>query len=111
MSESETKRIRRTPQQIADAIDEKIKNIGFAIVSIEGKRDAAVAEFNRKISVKKAEITSLEKKKRTLLAPKPERKPKQTKKQKIEAILKQAQKSGLSPEEIASKLGLETGND
>ena len=81
MSENETKRARRTPQELA-AVDEKIQALEESIISIEEKKAA-------------------------ILAPKPPRKPRKTKKQKIADILKKAQKSGMKPDEIAAALGIE----
>ena len=82
MSENETKRARRTPQELAAAVDEKIQALEESITVIEEKKAA-------------------------ILAPKPPRKPRKTKKQKIADILKKAQKSGMKPDEIAVALGIE----
>ena len=48
----------------------------------------------------------MEQRKKEILAPKPPRKPRKTKKQKIAEIVKQAQKSGMKPEQIAEALGV-----
>ena len=85
MAENETRRVRRTPQQLAEAVDEQIS-----------KQEAVIVGYE-------------EEKKKAILAPKPARKPRMTKKQKLEAILKQAQKSGKTPEEIAEALGVSLG--
>ena len=79
------------------------------IVGYEEKKQAAIDEFDKKIEAVRAKIKELEEKKKAILAPKPARKPRMTKKQKLEAILKQAQKSGKTPEEIAEALGVSLG--
>ena len=109
MAENETRRVRRTPQQLAEAVDEQISKQEAVIVGYEEKKQAAIDEFDKKIEAVRAKIKELEEKKKAILAPKPARKPRMTKKQKLEAILKQASKSGLKPEEIALKLGIEVG--
>lgn len=107
MSESGSKRVRRTPQQLAEAVDEQINKQKAIITECETKRKAAIDGFDQKIEAAKAKIKGLEEKKESILAPKPARKPRMTKKQKLETILKQAQKSGKTPEEIAAALGLD----
>jgi len=112
MPENETKRIRRTPQQLAEAVDEQISKLEANISEYETKKQAAIDEFDKKIEAVRAKIKGLEEKKAILLAPKPARKtrkPRMTKKKKMEAILKQAQKAGKTPEEIAEALGLDLG--
>ena len=106
MAENETRRVRRTPQQLAEAVDEQISKQEAVIVGYEEKKQAAIDEFDKKIEAVRAKIKELEEKKKAILAPKPARKPK---KQKLEAILKQAQKSGKTPEEIAEALGVSLG--
>ena len=106
MEEHQAKRIRRTPQQIADDIDVKIQELNKAIEGIEEKKAAAIADFNAKIEAKQQMISSLEEKKKAVLAPPKTRKPRLTKKQKIASLLKKAEKSGMKPEEIAERLGL-----
>lgn len=106
MSEGETKRVRRTPQQLAEAIDEQISKQEAAISELEAKKQASVEEYDMKIKAARAKIKCLEEKKAAILAPKPARKRRMTKKQKMEAILKQAQKAGKTPEEIAEALGI-----
>ena len=59
----------------------------------------------------KERIAALEQKKQDILAPKPPRKPRKTKKQKIQALIQSASKSGLKPEEIAQRLGLDQPED
>ena len=48
----------------------------------------------------------LEAKKQEILSPKPTRKPRKTKKQKIQEIVKLAMKNGMSVEEIAGQLNV-----
>lgn len=107
MDEQKVKRIRRTPQQMADQIDIKIQKLDQDLESLEAKRAAANAEFDAKAAAIKEKIEALEQKKADILSPKPPRKPRKTKKQKIQEIIKLANKSGLKPEEIAERLGLE----
>ena len=107
---SENKRIRRTPQQIAEDVGEQIEKLEQSVLNIENKKKALLAEYDRKIETVRSRIKSLEEKKIAVLAPKKAtRKPRRSKKQKLEAILKQASKSGLKPEEIALNLGIEVG--
>lgn len=107
MSENETKRARRTPQELAAAVDEKIQALEESIIAIEEKKQAAIDDFDSKIETVRVKIAGLEEKKAAILAPKPPRKPRKTKKQKIADILKKAQKSGMKPGEIAVALGIE----
>lgn len=103
MEESTQKRIRRTPEQMAEAVDEKIAIQRQEIDKINEKRAKVMADFDAKVAVHEAKIKELESKKQAILAPKPRRK---TKKEKMQEILKAAEKSGMKPEEIAEKLGL-----
>lgn len=109
MAENESKRVRRTPQQLAAAVDKQISKQETVIAGYEAKKQAAIDEFDKKIEAVRTKIKELEEKKKAILAPKPARKPRMTKKQKLEAILKQAQKSGKTPEEIAEALGVSLG--
>lgn len=104
--EEKAKRTRRTPQQIADDIDVKIQELNESIKGIEAKKAAAIEEFDAKIENVKQRIAGLEAKKKEALAPPKPKKPRMTKKQKMAALLKKAEKAGLKPEEIAEKLGL-----
>lgn len=106
MENTQAKRIRRTPQQIADDIDVKIQGLQESIDSIEAKKESAIAEFDAKIETVKQKIASLEDKKKSVLAPPKPRKPRLTKKQKMAALLKKAEQAGMKPEEMAEKLGL-----
>ena len=103
--EEKAKRTRRTPQQIADDIDVKIQELNESIKGIEAKKAAAIEEFDAKIENVKQRIAGLEAKKKEALAPPKPKKPRMTKKQKMAALLKKAEKAGLKPEEIAEKLG------
>ena len=124
MAESETKRPRRTPQERAAAVDEKIAKFNQSIAELEEKKTAAraeydakitvlasysarAAEYDAKITVLQERVKALEAKKQEILAPKPPRKPRKTKKQKIQEIVQQAVKSGMSVEDVASKLQVE----
>ena len=103
MEESTQKRTRRTPQQMAGAVDGKIAALQRDIAGIEEKRKKANADFDEKVAAVEAKIKELDEKKKAILAPKP---PRKTKKQKMEEVVKAAMKSGMNPEEIAEKLGL-----
>ncbi len=107
MAENEVKRARRTPQERAEAIDVQIGKMETLISGYEAKAKAFKDECDKKIDEARGKIKQLEEKKAAILAPKPPRKPRMTKKQKIEAILKKAQKSGKSAEEIAEALGID----
>lgn len=106
MSDSGTKRTRRTTEERVAEIDAKIENINQSIADLESKKQAAIASFDEKVAAAEKRIKTLEAKKSEILAPKPPRKPRKTKKQKIQEILKEAQKKGLKPEEIAERLGI-----
>ncbi len=105
MSEAEKKRIRRSPEQRAAELDDKMKELTASIAELEEKKQAEIAAIDEKIASVQARIKALEEKKAGILAPK-KRKPRRTKKQKLEAILKEAQKAGLKPEDIAERLGV-----
>ena len=104
MEDTQEKRTRRTPQQIADSIDSKIQELQETINGIEEKKKNAVAEFDAKIETIKQKITGLEEKKKNTLSPRR----RVTKKQKMAALLKKAEEAGMKPEDIAEKLGLNT---
>jgi len=107
MSKTEGKRTRRTSEELAAAIDEQILKLEDSITDIEVKKQEAADSFDSKIEAVRVRIKTLEEKKAALLAPKPPRKPRMTKKQKVEAIIKKAGKSGMSPNEIAAALGID----
>ena len=104
MAESENKRTRRTPQERAAEMDEKIAKIDQSIKELESKKESVVAEYDAKITAARERIKSLEAKKKEILAPKP---PRKTKKQKIQQIVNLAMKNGMSVEEIAGQLHVE----
>lgn len=106
MSDTHTKRIRRTPEERVAEVDAKIETLNQSIADLESKKQASVASFDEKIAAVQERIKGLESKKEQILAPKPPRKPRKTKKQKIQEILKEAQKNGMKPEEIAERLGI-----
>ena len=100
MAESENKRPRRTPQERATEVDCKIEKVKAAIAELEEKKQAAIAAAQDRIK-------GLEAKKQEILAPKPPRKQRKTKKQKIQEIVKLALKNGMSVDEIADQLHVE----
>ena len=105
MEELEKKRIRRTPQQLAEDIDTKLEKLNQTLAEIEGKKAAVIREYDNKAAAVTEKIAMLQKKKEHLLSPK-QHKPRKTKTQKIQEIVKQAQKSGLKVDEIAERLGV-----
>lgn len=107
MDEQKVRRPRRTPQQIAEQVDIQIQKLNQDLEGLEEKRAAANAGFDAKAASIKEKIATLEQKKTDLLQPKPSRKTRKSKKQKIQEIIKLANKSGLKPEEIMERLGLE----
>lgn len=109
--DEQKKRTRRTPEQLAEAVDSKIQKLNEELEALAAKRDAANAEFDKKETAVKERIAALEQKKKDILKPKAPRKPRKTKKQKIQDLIKSASKSGLKPEEIAQRLGLEQPED
>lgn len=106
MTNTENKRVRRTTEERIAEIDAKIEECGKQIQAIEAKKQESEAAFDERISKVQARIKELDKQKAAILAPKPPRKPRKTKKEKIQDLMKQAQKAGLKPEEIAERLGL-----
>jgi len=106
MEEQKAKRTRRTPEQMIEAIEAKMQKLTQEIEAIEEKRMATNQEFDQRVEAVKGKIAAMEQRKKEILAPKPPRKPRKTKKQKIAEIVKQAQKSGMKPEQIAEALGV-----
>lgn len=100
------KRVRRTPQQIASDVDCEIDRLRENIRSLEAKRTADEAEFDRRITSIKQRIQRLEEHKQSVLSPKPRRQ-RRTKAQLITELVGKAQKSGLKISEIADKLGVD----
>jgi len=78
MDEQNTKRTRRTPQQMAEAVDSKIEKLNQELESLAAKRDAANEDFDKKETAVKERIAALEQKKKDILAPKPPRKPRKS---------------------------------
>lgn len=107
MDEQKAKRIRRTPEQIAEELDVKIQKLDQDLANLEEKRAAANAEFDAKAAAIKERIELFNQKKKHVLSPKTQRKHRKSKKQKIQELINCASKSGLKPEEIAKLLGLE----
>lgn len=107
MDEQKAKRVRRTPQQMAEQVDSKIQKLNQDLEALEAKRAAVNADFDAKAAAVRERIEVLEQKKADILKPKPPRKPRKTKKQQIQELIKLANKSGLKPEEIAQRLGIE----
>ncbi len=60
MQEEGKKRIRRTPEQIAESIDAEIEDLKESIQKVDEKKKAAIAEFDRKIESYKDKIKKLE---------------------------------------------------
>ena len=106
MEEQKAKRTRRTPEQMIEEIEAKMQKLTQEIEAIEEKRMATNQEFDQKVEAVKGKIAAMEQRKKEILAPKPPRKPRKTKNQKIAEIVKQAQKSGMKPEQIAEALGV-----
>ena len=63
MAEAENKRQRRTPQERANELDEKITKINQSINELEEKKKTVVEEYDAKITAAKERIKSLEAKK------------------------------------------------
>lgn len=103
----EKKRVRRPAEERAKEIDEKIEKLQQSLNDLDDKRMEAMAEFDNKEASIKNKIAMLAQKKDDILSPKPIKRTRRSKKQKIADILKQATKAGLKPEEIAELLGVE----
>jgi len=106
MTEPRLKRIRRSPQERVAELDALMEKQTQLIADLEERKRGAIASFDEKIAGARARIKELEAKKTNILSPKPARKPRKTKKQKMQDILKEAQKHGMKPEEIAERLGI-----
>lgn len=109
MKQQTTTRKRRTKEELVTALDEKIEAQNQTIKKCEEQKTIAVQELDAKIAAAKARIKAMEQRKKDIMTPK-QPKPRKSKKQKIEDILKQASKSGLSVDEIAERLGMNTGS-
>ena len=96
---------RRPVEERIAEIDGKIQKLNDEISSVKAKKENLISSYDQKIANGVARIKDLEKKKEAILNPKP-RARRKTKKQKMNELLQQALKSGLSPEDLADKLGL-----
>lgn len=96
---------RRPVEERIAEIDGKIQKLNDEISSVKAKKENLISSYDQKIANGVARIKDLEKKKEAILNPKP-RTRRKTKKQKMNELLQQALKSGLSPEDLADKLGL-----
>ena len=103
----EKKRIRRPAEERVQEIDEKITKLEQSLIDLDDKRMEANAAFDEKEKSIKNKIQMLAEKKENILSPKPIKRTRRSKKQKIAAIVKQVAKKGLKPEEIAEMLGVE----
>ena len=101
----EGKRVRRTPQQMAQDLDAQMEKLNASIAELEEKKTASAAVFDGKIAAVREKIKKLEAKKKDVLAPK-KCKTRKTKAQQIKDLVRKAQKAGLKPDEIASRLGV-----
>ena len=101
----EGKRVRRTPQQMAQDLDAQMEKLNASIAELEEKKVASAAVFDGKIATVRGKIKKMEAKKKDVLAPK-KRKTRKTKAQQIKDLVRKAQKAGLKPDEIASRLGI-----
>ena len=101
----EGKRVRRTPQQMAQDLDAQMEKLNASIAELEEKKTASAAVFDGKIAAVREKIKKLEAKKKDVLAPK-KRKTRKTKAQQIKVLVRKAQNAGLKPDEIASRLGV-----
>ena len=104
---AEEKRTRRTREEMAQVRQEKIAQLEASITELEEKKAAAIAAYDAKIAAARKKVADLVEANEPK---KPGRKPAQkrrTKAEKIQDLIKQTSKSGMSMEEIASKLGIE----
>jgi len=106
MDEQGAKRKRRTPEERVAKLDAKIEALQQSITKYEEQKNAAVQEYDNKITAANAKVETLEQQKKDILTPKV-RKPRKTKKQKTEEVIQKALKSGLKLNEIAERLGVE----
>ena len=108
MAEAENKRQRRTPQERANELDEKITKINQSINELEEKKKTSCRKSTMRRSPQQRNASNLwrQKSRRSLLPRLPES-PVRRKKQKIQEIVKLAMKNGMSVEEIAGQLHVE----
>lgn len=107
MSDMEKKRVRRSAEERAAEVDAKIEMLREGMEETEARKKEMMASFDAKLAAARDKIKALETRKKEILSPKQTRKRKKTKKQKLQEIVQQAQKSGLQPEEIAELLGVQ----
>ena len=69
MDEQSVKRTRRTPQQMAEAVDAKIQKLNQELDSLADKRAAANEEFDKKEAAVKEKLRPWSRRKRTFLHP------------------------------------------
>lgn len=104
---AEEKRTRRTREEMAQARQEKIVQLEASITAFEEKKSAAIAAYDAKIAAARKKIADLvEANEPKKPGPKPTKK-RRTKAEMVQELIKQTSKSGMSMEEIASKLGIE----
>ena len=101
----EKKRVRRSAEERILEIDEKIEKFEQSLVELDDKRAEAMIAFDEKEANLRDKIQQL--KKEDILSPKPIKRTRKSKKQKIADLVKLANKSGLKPEEIAERLGID----
>jgi len=102
----EKKRIRRSAEERVQEIDEKIEKFERSLADLDDKRADAMLAFDEKEASIRDKIQQLQMKKEDILSPKPIKRTRVSKKQKMAAVLKMATKAGWKPEEIVEKLGL-----
>ena len=103
----EKKRVRRGAEERILEIDEKIEKFEQSLVELDDKRAEAMIAFDEKEANLRDKIQQLQLKKEDILSPKPIKRTRKSKKQKIADLVKLANKSGLKPEEIAERLGID----
>ena len=103
---AEQKRVRRTSEQIASDLAVEIQELKSSIDKIEDKKNASIAEFDKKIAKVQEKINHLEERRKSMLTPK-KRPRRRSKSDQIKSLVKQAQKNGMKLEEIADKLGVD----
>jgi len=103
----EKKRVRRSAEERILEIDEKIEKFEQSLVELDDKRAEAMIAFDEKEANLRDKIQQLQLKKEDILSPKPIKRTRKSKKQKIADLVKLANKSGLKPEEIAERLGID----
>lgn len=102
MNEQKIKRVRRTIEQRVADIDEKIAAANSEIEKLETKLADFKKETADKIKAQKAKIKKLEQQKTVVSNPKP-----RARRVGMNSVLKKAKEMGLSPAEVAEKLGIE----